>query len=458
LGEKRSSRELLAGSFLAGILVLIRENMVLILPILFLYILWQHGKRASLILLGIVTFLLVVVHIIYWPGIMEVWDRWIPNPVRPFFSAWVYEDVAKPLASPLSKKLFIIFNSVQANFMAVFSVLAVWLGWPKGGFKNPTGTAQFKMIVFLSAIFIELYVAHGIASLGKDYCAFCLVNYVTFFSPAGLLILFAFLPGIKERRPLFPVWLAAALILLLTLGIGYSNAEKFGAAFASIQLPRMTGFSFQSGNVEVWRLIANKFNVSFQFVRTLLPSLAGLAVGILLLVLGWAVTKIGKNKPVLLNPVYALVFVTMLTGLALSPTIALGGVSGVCDKDIIAGYEQVGAELKQRIPAGAQVYWMGDASPTPLLYLSDIKIYPPQLNAFFSLKPQGNSDRALKYGFWTSKLDQKWRAEADVFLIRESELASMQATLSPGLFDELEPTSPTYACVSDSRIHIFKRK
>ncbi len=452
LGQGRSSKELFAGSVLAAILILTRENMALILPFLFFYVFWQHGKKAGLVFLGMVTCVLFVVHAFYWPEILRVWVSWMPKYLRPFFGEWVYQGPGR-LDSPSQfsplKTLFVVFSSVRANFLAVFAPLAVWVSWPKDGFKN---RAQFKTVVFLSAVFVLLCLAHAWASLTKEYCPFCLVNYLTFFSPVGLLLFFAFLPGIKERQPIFPAWLAAGLILLLLTGIGYSNYEKFGDILASIRIPKISNLS---ETVELWRLLANKFSLDFQDLRRLLPSVAGLLAGFLILGVACAVTRI-KQK----NLVYTLIFITALTGLALSPTVALGGIAENtrCGNDIILQYEKVGAELAQRVPAGARIYWKGDPSPMPLLYLPNIKIYPPQLNGFFAFRSPKQTDAVLRYGFWNTALDRKWRAEADIILIRKSDFASMQAMLSSSRFEELEQTSPVFLCAPDTQIRIFKRK
>ena len=456
LGDGRSLKELFTGSVLAAVLVLTRENMVLILPFLFFYVFWQHGKRAGFLFMGTVTCLVLAVHALYWPGIMSTWVKWMPKGVRSFFGDSIYQQayvIDQPSKASSLENLFVFFNSVQTNFLAVFASLAVWLCWPKGGFKN---RAQFKTVVFLSAVFVVLYLTHAWASLGKNYCAYCLVNYVTFFSPIGILLFFAFLPGIRERQPIFPAWLVGGLILLLLAGIGYGNFVEFGAALASINIPKISSSGFQPGTVELWRALANKFNISFQFARSLLPVMVGLGIGILIIVVGYVVTKIGKA-----SPVYALIFVTLFAGLALSPTVALGGISenARCGNDILAQYEKVGAELAQHAPPGTRVYWRGSPSPALLLYLPGVKIYPPQLNGGFSFKSGSNSDELLRFGFWNRQLDLKWRAEADVLLIRTSELAAMNVTFSPKVFDELPRTSPVFLCgTDDTHIRIFKRK
>ena len=78
LGEERSPWELLAGSALAAVLVLIRENMIILLPFVFLYVFWQHGKRAGALFTGVCTVILLGVTAIYLPGILGVWVKWMP--------------------------------------------------------------------------------------------------------------------------------------------------------------------------------------------------------------------------------------------------------------------------------------------------------------------------------------------------------------------------------------------
>ena len=458
LGEGRSIRELLTGALLAAVLALTRENMILILPFLFLYVFWQNGKKIGWMYLGVASCLLLAVHAMYWPGILRVWAAWSPKVIRTLLGDWVYQGASNNeqlSKASFAQNLFVVFSSIQVNFLAVFSPIAVWLGWPKGGFKD---RAQFKIVVFLSATFALLFVAHALASLGKSYCAFCLVNYLTFFSPLGILLLFAFLPGIRERRPLLPFWLTGAVILLLAAGVGYANFDRFGAALASIPIPRNASLPFET--VELWRVLANKFGLDFRTLRRLLPFVTGFIVGLLALNIGYLLAKKQGAKLPLSNPVYVVLSVVLLIGLALSPTLILGGVAqeARCDKDIIAQYEKVGAQLAQRIPPGAQIYWRGDPSPMPLLYLPKVKIYPPQLNGFFSFRAPQKGINVTRYGFWNTAVDNKWRPKAEIVLIRQREFSFLQTWLTSKRFEELEQTDPVFLCASDTQIRIFKRK
>lgn len=457
LGEGRSTRELIAGSILAAVLVLTRENMGLILPFLVFYIFWEHGKKAGFLFTAIMAGIFLAVHALYWPGIVRIWATWAPKFVRASLGEWVYQGTGirdEPPQSSLVKNLLVIFSSVRVNFLTIFGPLAVWLAWPKDGFKD---RAQFRQIVFLSVAFVVLYAAHAWASLTTNFCTFCLINYVTFFSPVGLLLFFAFLPGLRERRPLFPAWLAGCVILLLVAGIAYSNYEKLGGMLAAIRVPRIPNLG---ETVELWQVLANKFGLDFQDLRRLMPPVAGFLAGILILGTGYALTKLRNNDQFFSRPLYALLSMALITGLVLSPTPLLGALneSGRCDQDVVAQYESIGAQLAPHVPPGTRVYWRGDSSPAPLLYLPGIEIYPPQLNGFFSFRTHKDVEGVLRYGFWNKAIDAKWRAEADLVLIRESELPSLQTFLSRQRFEQVGATSPVFLCAPDTKILVFKRK
>jgi len=458
-GEGRSLKELFAGAVLVAALILTRENFVLILPFVFIYVFWQHGKKAGFIVFSTTILIVLAVHIVYWPGIMKIWAQWLPQVLLSFVPpTWLFQGGGEKIdlvESSFPANLAMFFRSVQLNFLAVFGALAVLLAWPKGGLKRP---AQFRIVIFLSAMFVFLYLVHGWAAFGKGYCPYCIINYVAFFFPIGLLLFVAFLPGITDRRPIFPAWLTGGLILLMCVGIGYSTYDIFGPSLASIKVPRISNFSFQPGTVELQFALANKFNLSHEFLISALPSGIGFLAGVLLLVVGYIITRLVAKTSLLSNTVYALIFITMLTGFVLSPTPILGRMDVDTGCDAFAQYEQVGAELAQRIPPGSQVYWNGGRSPVPLLYLPDIKIYPPQLNANHSFVRGGDTQKILMYGFWNEELDNKWFSEADIILVRDYEYMSMKASFSPDIFTELGQTSPTFPCNSKTSIHIFKRK
>ena len=76
LGEKRPLWQLILSGFLAGLTMLVRQNMLPFLPLLALYAFWQHGWKSLWLLISGMA-VVVVVHIMYWPEILQLW-YWVP--------------------------------------------------------------------------------------------------------------------------------------------------------------------------------------------------------------------------------------------------------------------------------------------------------------------------------------------------------------------------------------------
>src|SRR5688500_20136611 len=73
LGAKRASWQLALSGILAGLLILVRQNMVPVLPLLAIYAFWQHGWKALwLLLAGALT--VAIGFFIYWPDILQLWS------------------------------------------------------------------------------------------------------------------------------------------------------------------------------------------------------------------------------------------------------------------------------------------------------------------------------------------------------------------------------------------------
>jgi hypothetical protein len=67
---KRPLWQIMLGSGLAGLMILTRENMVFVLPLLFLYILWQHGWKAALWSLASGMLVVAIGMLWYWPDML----------------------------------------------------------------------------------------------------------------------------------------------------------------------------------------------------------------------------------------------------------------------------------------------------------------------------------------------------------------------------------------------------
>ena len=83
LGKDRPLWQLFLGSFISGLMVMTRLNMLPVVTLLVLYILWQYGLKQGLIsgLVSLVTILLG--HALFWPEILKMWALQLPRSILP---------------------------------------------------------------------------------------------------------------------------------------------------------------------------------------------------------------------------------------------------------------------------------------------------------------------------------------------------------------------------------------
>ncbi|HEY9089160.1 MAG TPA: hypothetical protein VIO36_13400, partial [Anaerolineaceae bacterium] len=158
-------------------------------------------------------------------------------------------------------------------------------------------------------------------------------------------------------------------------------------------------------------------------------------------------------------PGFLLLALLLAAAGVLGPTPLFGGVmeENACRADVIASYETVGAQLDEIIPAGARVYWRGGLSPAPLLYLADIRIYPPQLNDGYSVRIGGDPQELYRMGFWNAELSRQWLNEADYLLVEARLVSDAFKEQVAGQYEELQPLGRTDPCRAGSEIHIYRR-
>ncbi|MGE5251689.1 MAG: glycosyltransferase family 39 protein, partial [Bacteroidota bacterium] len=126
LGEDRPPWQLVLAGLLAGALIMIRQNMVIVLPILALYIWWQHGGKAALYAAAAGAAVLLLFHALYWPYILQLWTPWMPERVQALFARYGLLLSGTPVWDPsidLSGRLLSFFQGVRFNFIAMAGLL-----------------------------------------------------------------------------------------------------------------------------------------------------------------------------------------------------------------------------------------------------------------------------------------------------------------------------------------------
>jgi hypothetical protein len=459
LGADRKNWQLFTGGLLAGVAVMVRINLLPLLPFLVLYVLWERGWKAALWSLGGVLVAFGGLHLVYWPNILQLWAKWLPLPfLKPWFPpktipTWNPDN-------PLGFRVASFFLAFRYHFAALAGALATWILWPSKG-KLKDG----RIAVFLSFLFFSFFILHAWAALGNEYCVFCFPTYTSFYAGVGLLLAAITLPAWNLNPPLWRKGLGVISFLGLLTGMAYSAEGTAESLLGDLFYKRLlaTPIPFLKG-AQIWQVVANKFRLEYEVIydatHVWFPVVVAVVFG--LVVLAAAKIFMGSKNSAPLRGTSGLgvgIVALTLIGSLFSPNPLLAGEynSYDCQGDVIFGFEAAGAELARVIPAGSTVYWAG-YSPVTLLALPGVTIYPSQLHGAYSFRIANDDDALLKYGWWNQHLAEKWLNEADFVLVEQRNLGN-QDWLAAQLvnFERVLATKPQ-SCRVDSSILVFRKK
>jgi hypothetical protein len=464
LGSNRRLWQIILGIILSTAILFTRQNLVILLLLILLYIFWQHGKKAGLLSVILSGLLIAIVHLIYWPRIVSViWMRWIPDFIQPLFgdikiTTGGATRQGQPTPSFLSK-VSVFWEGLRYCFPNIVGSITACLFWPqKKKWQNQT---KFRVALFLGVAALIQFFMHYFAAVETSINLYGFSGYLAFFTPLFLLLPTIVLSNATYKMGKLKQVIACMFILLTTAGLAFSAYDVIANDLMNITVPRMRNMHIQPGTTELWRLLANKFDLQYEVLQRMLPAIAGAIFGLLLILLTILIYSILKRKGMTTSIGNIAIGIFIAVGLILTPTIILGGGKLLenCSGDVILQHEKVGKELADVIPGGSLVYWQNDVSPLPLLYLRNIRIFPAQLNHWYSYWRGGNPDLLEKNGYWNAELAYRWKQEADFILIADKYNEGWQAPLvEKGIyFDELAPTPATVPCRTRSIIHIYKR-
>lgn len=479
LGPDRPSWQVVFGSVLAGLLLLTRMNMSPVLPLLLVYIFWEHGKKVGLWALFLGTLTVGVGHAVFWPGIMEFWASKLFVKTMPILNTVINNTGTKNWAPEIKtqSRILSLFLGIRIHFFPVIGVYASLFMWPPR--RKWRSEWQFRVAVFLAVSFIIMFAIHAWASLGNNYCVFCFPNYLMFFQILGVLFVCVVFNSWSEFKERFGKWALSVAMLGAALGIEYSlvkiegkqlpnswfvrNLWIYVRKFWRTEIPRIQTMRIRPGRVKLWGLFENRFGwseeqiiiESVDILRKVLPIILELLIIGLVLYFGakWYQRLQGSGNKILFSPMAG--FVMMYFSLGTLITLGMGFrlQESICGWDVISSYEEGGAHLAEVIPSGSKIYWRGGLSPAPLLYLTDYEIYPPQLNDGYSYRRGGDPDELARRGWWNEELKQLWMLDADIILVEGD-----QNELDKDMYEKISSTLPLFPCNDTSAIHIYIRK
>jgi len=453
LGEKRPLWQLMLSGFFAGLTMLVRQNMLPVLPLLALYALWQHGwKSIGLFLSGFAV--VAVVHIIYWPEILQLW-YWLPLIKLP--ADTVYSGGGSIIWTPevyLDSRLISVFQAVRFHYIPLVGSIVSLLLWPK--IRDWKSRADFRMSLFLLILFWGLLYMHAMAAIGQDYCVYCFTPYIAFFNVVGILLLVVSVKSLNWRPSIAVQILLIIGLLVVFGGMGFSAFEDIGNFLINLPVPRVHDFRFLPGFVTLWEILSNKFHMSRNSAMRYASASFGFFMGVLIMGIGYIIWRRWRNSSVKFSVFFA--FASLILGLVLSPVLQGSAAAKDCVSDVILDNERIGKHLRSIIPQGSLVYWYGGLSAAPLLYLPGVKIFPPQINDGYSFISHGNTAELFKFGYWNEEMNEKWKSTADFFIIEDKGYNNWEEFITPQLFDEF-PRSPVgTSCLEGSTLRIFRRK
>jgi hypothetical protein len=464
LGADRKNWQLLTGGLLAGCAVMVRINLLPLLPLLALYILWARGWQALLWSLGGMLASFGGVHLYYWPSILELWAKWLPFG---FLKTW-FPPKTVPTWNPDNPAGFRVasfFLAFRYHFAALAGSLAAWIFWPKKE-KNKTENislyeSRYKTAVFLSILLIVFFSLHAWAALGNEYCVFCFPTYTAFYSEVGLLLVAVTLPAWDLNPPAWRKWLGGVSFLALLAGMAYSAEGAAENMLGGLFYKRLLASPVPGLNgALIWQVLANKFRLEYKSlydnVHTWFPVLLILAFGLAVFVVAWVSARASKGRS---WGVGIVLFLVLGSFLEPAPVLAGDYNSYDCAADVIPSYEATGALLAKSIPPGSKIFWAG-YSPVTLLYLPGVKIYPAQLHGAYSFRISADDDALLKYGWWNEHLAEKWLNEADFILAEQKNLGKNDWLSAAGRLEhfELVTQSAPLSCDADAVMFLYRRK
>lgn len=460
VGQERPLWQVLLGAALTAPLVLTRENMAFVPPILFVYIFWQHGWKSGLLAMAVSGLFFLAGNAFYFPDNLKFWSMRVPTAISPpvLTDAVVPSGggttIPEPEASNLYRMILYFLLTFRLHFISLVSALTVWMLLP---FRFKPMSERMRAVIFLSVLLVVLYYAHIDAAFFGEFCISCILLYIGYFDFLGLMMLVIAAPLLVKEVSLLRRVIIFTVISLLILGIGFSTHEDLSADFAKAMIERLDG-------TYVWGVLVHYIDlptlVLFRVTFVLLVSALVVVLGGIAL---WGIQRRlngpgrhfagGRIGLVALN-------LFLILGLILSPTKVLGAGNDFFDcegSDVFESYREAGTELSQVIEPGSKVYWEGRLTAI-FLYLPEVQIYPPQLNHVHSYFVGGEPDLLLRASSWNDALAQQWLKDADYIMVQGAEKVYLtDEMLESGEYVKLMSAPKAERCRWQSVITVYQR-
>ncbi len=457
--KSATTRSIFFSSILASAAILTRVNMFPLLFLVVLFYAWTAGKKTALTALAVSSSLLIAVHIIFFPGILQIWLDPLPEFLKSILP--IYERISGlPAWNPqisLLPRLHSFWSSIRTYF---FSLAGTFLGWMLWKRKNKEWTFQDKTSFALGAFLVVMLLLHSWQTLSKNYCVYCLITYYSFWFGAG--VLFVLMTARSWQRTNKTTALVVSMLwLLLAAGIGFSWTADLGNSILNWQVPRIKGLVILPGTTQLQTLLGNKFGLSYDELKFLLPTLIGLAVGMLVLALSAIAWKfLRRSRPdITFSRVMAISGLTLAFVFTSSLPLSGGNFAGSTDCNVLEPLEKASAHISQILPENALIYWGSSNAPYFLASLPKYRIFPQQLESVYSQRIGGNTNELLRQGYWNEEAANDWLLQADAVMLYQIDFnGELVKAISPDNWNAL-PAIEVNVCGDTSKsLFVFVRK
>ena len=287
---------------------------------------------------------------------------------------------------------------------------------------------------------------------------YCFTPYLTFFDPLGIILSVIIISvSWKHKQSRTINVLSILVVLVISVGIGLSSFDNIGAVLLNLPVPRMRGGQFLPGTTALVDFITNKFGLALTLTKRYLASALGLIVGLGVLLIAFVISRRMKGAKTRPGFAYILLNVFLAMGLLLSPVLQTGGSRADCEQDILSANEKLGAYLASVIPADSLVYWDGGLSFVPMVYIPNVRFFPPQINDGYTYRVGGDSDTLFRFSHWNSELNDQWMDSADIFIIEAKRYSTWKEFLNPQEFEEYQKPITAPSCEDGAGLRIFHR-
>ena len=463
LGGDRPLWQLILGSALSIILVMTRQNMAVVPALLVAYIFWEYGKKAGAWSLVTCAILFIGFHLLYWPGILQIWAPWLPQSLTPFLDNF---RIIAPLAgtefifeaSTLSR-FQSLATGIHDHFFVFLASLSALILWPKrDAWKS---NSRFRMAVFLGATFFILFLMHTLASLPTDYCVHCFSAYQAFYTTAGFFfILIVFSNGLSNSKPRFVILIVSLLLFAASLGLYYY--QRWGNwLLNNIQVPRLNrmirGDGFSATPLK--EVLTYTLNLAPELQKRIAPAGAGILLGLILILFLWGIYHfvLQKKSPGRYSLANIILASCLLIGTVFPAILQDTTDDKGCSTHFLSYYEEAGRTLSSLVPPGSLIYWNGSGRQLAfMLYMKDVKIFPPQIHAGGGYAI-GDSEWLLRFGLYNEALDKQWRDSADILMIWDTYFTKeVRAFFDQPGYERL-PFDMGNLAQCEDELHVFRR-